>query len=344
MVHDSVHATHVNINSRLQVIAVTAHLTTPITLCSIYIPPSFNFTRGDMEAVIAQLPRPFILAGDFNAHHVDWGSTTSDRRGDVVADFVQNANISLLNSDQLTHFTSYTGTLSAIDLVMCTPILSLDFEFITLDDLHGSDHFPLEIRFANNRPVFRPEQRWKLHQADWGKYQDLSESALQKVDFTRFRDSSELLAEVCQCLLDAAFVAIPLTAGKQCHQSVPWWNEECANAIKARKKAYRQFNTYPTSENLIAFKRLKAKARYIIKQSKKNSWRDYVSTITHRTNSSTVWKKIKSICGRPMSSIPAILNNGVLVTSPHDVVSVIASHFASVSSNARYDAAFLQRK
>jgi ribonuclease HI len=344
LVHDSVFAIPLVLASRLQVVAVMAHVPTPTTFCCVYLPPPLNVTRLDLEALIFQLPGPFILAGDFNAHHVDWGSTVSDPRGCMVTDFLQHNDVSLLNTDQMTHFTSYSGSLSAIDLVLCTPMLLLDLELLVVDDLHGSDHFPLQLTYhAYNRP-FNPGQGWKLAKADWGKFQELSEEALLKVDFTCSRDPNALVNAVGDCIMAAASASIPVTSCKQRRHPVPWWNVECAIAVKARKASYRRLSKYPTVDNLQAFQRQRAKTRRVIKLNKKRSWIEYVSTITHSTPSTTVWKKVKAISGRPVNTIPAIRDNGQIITTPHDVASVLGRHFASVSSNARYDADFLIRK
>jgi hypothetical protein len=97
-------------------------------------------------------------------------------------------------------------------------------------------------------------------------------------------------------------------------------------------------------DNLLAFSRLKAQAKYIVKQSKRSSWKDYVSTINSKTAPSTVWKKIKSISGRSTSAIPAIDVNGKVVTSLARVVDSFGKHFASVFSNDQYGENFLRDK
>ena len=344
LVHDSVYSNPIALTTQLQAVAVTAYLPFAITLCCSYIPPPSHVTRYDMEALLNQLSAPFILGGDFNAHHVDWGSQISDQRGYVLADFIQFNDVSLLNTNQMTHFTSHSGTLSAIDLILCTPLLSIDLELKVLQDLYGSDHFPLQLDFLNYSRPQNPGQGWRLAQADWGKYQNLSEEALLKVDFTSSLDPNVLVNAVRKCMLDAAYSCIPTTSGKQRRHPVPWWNKECFLAIKAKKVAFRRLDKFPTVENLLNYNRERAKTRRVVKESKRRSWNEYVTSINYSTPSTTVWKKIKSISGRPVNTIPAIRNGGQLVTSPTDVVSILGRHFASVSSNARYDAEFLAKK
>jgi len=63
------------INSNLQAVAVTVFLPQPITICSIYLHQDDHITCGAIEDLANQLPTPYILTGDFNAHNCIWGSS-----------------------------------------------------------------------------------------------------------------------------------------------------------------------------------------------------------------------------------------------------------------------------
>ena len=55
-------------------------------------------------------------------------------------------------------------------------------------------------------------------------------------------------------------------------------------AIKQHKGALRQFNNRPTHDNLNNYRIFRAKARRTIKESKKKSWKQYVSKLNSRTS------------------------------------------------------------
>lgn len=62
------------------------------------IPPkSKKFRKIDIEHIIQQLPTPFILLGDFNAHSPIWGSIKTDARGKEIETLLEKDNIALLN-------------------------------------------------------------------------------------------------------------------------------------------------------------------------------------------------------------------------------------------------------
>lgn len=69
---------------------------------------------------------------------------------------------------------------------------------------------------------------------------------------------------------------------------MPWWNDKINEAVSKKNK---------TPENFIELKRLRTKSKFLIKNSKKETWNIYTSTINEKTNPLEVWNKIKSLIG-----------------------------------------------
>ena len=59
----------INLQTPLQAVAVSIKCHQRITVCSIYLPPNENILEADLQTLIEQLPKPFLLLGDMNAHH-----------------------------------------------------------------------------------------------------------------------------------------------------------------------------------------------------------------------------------------------------------------------------------
>ena len=68
-------------NTKFQAIAIHAYLHKRVTICNIYIHKNVNFTQADLEQLTKQLPKPFILTGDFNCHHALWHDNNTDTQG-----------------------------------------------------------------------------------------------------------------------------------------------------------------------------------------------------------------------------------------------------------------------
>ena len=93
-------------------------------------------------------------------------------------------------------------------------------------------------------------------------------------------------------ITEAAREAISLYRGGKNLPRVPWFSEECKQAILNRKRAQRKYFKNPIPLNFISFKRAKAKCKFTIKQDKSSSWRHYVSKINSHTSLKCVGKKL----------------------------------------------------
>ncbi|KAJ8043222.1 hypothetical protein HOLleu_10217 [Holothuria leucospilota] len=68
LVKNTVPHSTIHLNTTMQAVAIRATLHRTITVCSVYIPPRYSLKRDDLDILVNQLPTPFLLLGDFNAH------------------------------------------------------------------------------------------------------------------------------------------------------------------------------------------------------------------------------------------------------------------------------------
>ena len=73
LVRNDIPHSEVQIQTPLQTIAVQIATKKKITLCSIYLPPNSDIIAQELDNLITQLPTPYMLLGDFNAHNKLWG-------------------------------------------------------------------------------------------------------------------------------------------------------------------------------------------------------------------------------------------------------------------------------
>ena len=63
----------IQMNTTMQAIAIRCKFEKICTICNIYISPNELFTVRSLVNIIDQLPRSFIIIGDFNSSHSLWG-------------------------------------------------------------------------------------------------------------------------------------------------------------------------------------------------------------------------------------------------------------------------------
>ena len=113
VISDKYDSTEIPLNSNSEAVAISISFPKRTHICNIYIPNSFALELQDLEDLIAQLPAPLILSGDFNSHHTLWGSTKTDRRGKTIENLLNNQDLILLSTGSLTYFSTRNGISNA---------------------------------------------------------------------------------------------------------------------------------------------------------------------------------------------------------------------------------------
>lgn len=225
---NTVHSETLNINSHLEVIAITTYLPQKTSICSIYLPPNSHFTTEDLKDITNQLPKPFIICGDMNAHNTIWGSVHTDPRGKNIEQTYQDETI--LNTGSPTHFSLAYGTFSAIDLSICNPEFYPELTWETLPDLNGSDHFPIIITYLNgNNTQNTPNQtkKWKLKEANRIEFGNALRTKNHTLTITETDSANTLIQILTDNLKQAASETLQQKKSVKNKNTVPWWNTVC---------------------------------------------------------------------------------------------------------------------
>ena len=329
------------LNTPLQAVAVQLWLGRWYTVCSLYL-PHIVVTQNELENLIDQLPEPFLLLGDMNARHHLWGEPIDNDRGKIFENLLLSSNLSLLNSNAPTHYHIQTGTHSTIDLSLTSNDCYLDFTSKVLQNLYGSDHYPIVLEMIN--PVNHPEplSRYKVQKADWISFKQLTSNYSIPIS----TEIDEIVTDLNAYILNAADETIPKSSGRRKNPPLPWWNRECKQASTERNRAERACKRNPSVPNKIAYRRCKAVCRYLFNKCRKESWEKYVSSLNVGTSFQKVCKKIQKISGKYTVHPPPLLEDtpGTLTQDPSITSNIFARAFSSVSSEENYAASFVRFK
>ena len=147
-----------NCTDYMHAIAISATLHKTITVCSVYI------TQKELELnyLIEQLPRPFVIMGDFNSYNEICGNKKTVKVGKVIESLLNQHQLCMYNNKFNTYLNPGTGKYSAIDLSICDPSLFLDYNWKVDDNTCRSDHFPILLENTTDELSKRtPCGTWK---------------------------------------------------------------------------------------------------------------------------------------------------------------------------------------
>lgn len=332
--------TYVDIIPNSDLIAVAARVESPfpITVVSIYIPTlDCKNIEQRLSNFLDQLLPPFLILGDFNAHHVSWGSRRNTEKGFQILRASEKANLRILNDGSPT----FTRPLisSAIDISFASENLLGRLQWSISKDPMGSDHHPISIycNFPTPKTTRRP--RWKYELADWQLFQNT-------IEISPIEDDTPLEGLI-STILTAASEAIPKTSPNAGRRALRWWSPETKTAIKLRRKALRKMKRipkdHPNAEKIAADYCSKRNAcRDIVRAAKRKSWDEFLNGISSDSSSSELWKSINALQGkRGINGIAIKTSNGIS-RDPKEIANILGGFFAKLSSRSGYNPDFTQ--
>lgn len=334
---------HESIVLDTELIAVAAKMegSLNITAVSLYIPcEGIQNFEDKFTHLVNQLDAPFIVMGDFNAHHHLWGCQRNDARGNAIVSVVEELNCVVLNDGSPT-WERPSSNPSAIDVSMCSADLARRLKWIRHNDLCGSDHFPIKIAFNDSPPKTTRRRRWLYEFADWMKFEKTVLEGIHSVNEIQMEN-------FCEMVVEAARQSIPRTSGKTGRKAVPWWSSEVELAIKKRRKALRALQKARRTEKgreeaAARFQEERNKCREIIKDAKSSSWNSFLDGINSSTSTTELWRRINALAGKRRSSGFGMQIDGSFSDDPLAIGNALGGYFENISSVNEYPPEFLER-
>lgn len=102
---------------------------------NVHLSPNEAILGGQLDGLVQQMRRPFILLGDTNEHLL-FGDITGNPRGNPLASVLKDQNLCVLNTSYPTHFHVQTVVLTATYIPqVLSMIVQQNFFLEVLSDL-----------------------------------------------------------------------------------------------------------------------------------------------------------------------------------------------------------------
>ncbi|XP_026825055.1 uncharacterized protein LOC113561845 [Ooceraea biroi] len=196
------------------------------------------------------LPRPVLIAGDFNAKSCVWGSPRSDARGEALVDWAATLGLCVLNTGSESTCVRWQGE-SIVDLTLANPAAArrvsgwrVESGLETL-----SDHVYISMALApppgTNPPPRRPvgggrPRRWKIKEM-CGDTLIASLLAATWPDRSPAEDVEEEASWLRGIVTDACDASMPRAGRPPGRRAAYWWSGEIAELRRSSVRARRRF-------------------------------------------------------------------------------------------------------
>ena len=184
----------------------------------------------ELSNLIEQLPRPFVIMGDFNSHNEIWWSKKTNKKGKVIESLLNQHQLCMYNNKSNTYLHPATGTYSAIDPSICDPSLFLDYNWKVHDDTCGSDHFPILLKNTTDE-LSKRTPSWNLGKGNWDGFKT---SCLGQLTPEANKNNEENILYFTNTLLNIAEEHIPKSSTST-NYNRPWFNKEYEKAVRLHR-------------------------------------------------------------------------------------------------------------
>lgn len=257
------------------------------------------------------------------------------RRWIVIEELLDEKNLVCLNDGSKTRIDVSTGRESVLDLTLVSSSMAAICDWsVYKDGTVGSDHYPVlcKINISLSQSTEGRGGRWIFEKANWEKLQEESDRYLNQIDYND--DIETLESKIKNGIITAAMKSIPKSKGNVKRKTVPWWDEECKEAVRNRNKAFKIMKRTHNFMHMIKCKYAQAIVRKTIRQRKRTYWRNYCSSIGNTTQIGEVWTMIKKMGGeRREWSYPDLSSRNEIAVTNKEKAKMLANTFVNVHSS-----------
>ena len=290
----------------------------------------------EFQYYIGKLGDSYFILGEFNAHSTKLDTTIlrTNFTGRTLDTLLEDEDVCLINPINFyTYLSPATGKKSCLDVCLSSADITPHLEMSLGQDV-GSDHMPVHI-YAMLDPVktqINTRKRWKIKTEDIPKFRD----ALKITELVLPSSTDDIVRDFNERIQKSADTAFHVAQQVQTKKRTCWWDEECSEAVRTRRRARRNLEQNPNEENVELLKQATAEARRVCKKKKRESFREYISDLQHDTPIGEVWRKIKSIKTSYQAQTYPLVNNNSPIIDDLQKANMFSQHYMNVSSLSQY--------
>ncbi|XP_062538588.1 uncharacterized protein LOC134206866 [Armigeres subalbatus] len=250
-----------------------------IFVCSCYAPPRWPLERFNqmLDVLIDTLigRNPVVIAGDFNAWAVEWGSRLTNERGYSLLEALAKLEVRLCNERNVSTFRK-DGRESIIDITFCSLCLMGDMNWRVSGDYTHSDHQAIQYSVGQRNPtsIHRMrscERMWKTKYFD----KDLLVESLRAASGNLNLNADQLTETVAR----ACNASMPRRLEpRNRRRPAYWWKESLRDlrsaCLRARRRVTRSRTEEDREQNKVGFSAARAALNREIKLSKLNCYKE----------------------------------------------------------------------
>lgn len=302
-----------------------------LTISAVYCPPKHNNKAQHFSDFFKTLGTKFIVGGDFNSKHTQWGARTTTTKGRELLKVIEQNKYNYLTTATPTYWpTDPRKTPDVLDFFITRGLNESYLEITASYDL-SSDHSPIIATISESIITVPLPPHLHTRTTNWAKYKELiHQGANLKLSMKTPQEIETATNTFITLLQQSAIKATPPPPRDVQTVEIPVELKQLI-AQKRRARAKWQRTRYPDDKRI--YQRLSHKLKTKLKEIREHSIQKYI--IRLGTHDNSIWKPIKTT-RRPKTAIPPIRNQitptNSWAKSDQEKANLFGAHLAQVFS------------
>jgi ribonuclease HI len=301
-----------------------------IVLASIYMPgdsllPPPSDLMKELIKHCETKKLDLIICSDTNCHHIAWGSTDCNARGESLLDFILSKNLFFCNEGVKPTFETKTQR-QVLDVTFVSEKLFNKIEnWRVCDEFNFSDHKTIEFTI-NFKAVTVDTSYRNVKKTDWIKYrEEVKNKRMELLDNIGNDDLDSIAIKLEEVIVSSYNNSCRLTQGKKFKKPV-WWTYELTISQRKVRKLKRRIDRLRTEERFEEFRQARNEHNQAVRTTKGKKWERMCSEVEKLDTVSRVQRVFKMGKKQEIGSMRK--EDGEYTSNPEDTLKVLLDrHF-----------------
>lgn len=317
-------------NTEIQMCSIQLNsLKQKINVGVVYCSPTCRIRKDTFKSLLVELGDRFILGGDFNAKHLDWGSRVTLTRGKELRQAMRELGCNFHSSGNPTYWPTDRNKIP--DLIDFFISKRVSPNFISLEDSYdfNSDHSAVILKLSEdivmktNKPVLtNPSTDWQSFKLELDANIDLS------ISLTSIEELDSACENFMKVVQNTAWDNTKVCKSRKISSNYP---EYILNKVKEKRRARKRWQQTrdPADKNILNCKTQQLSRE--IKRFKENSLKSYLSNLSAKKDTNySLWKATKNINNTVAHNAPITRLDGSWAKSNKDKAELFAEHLSNI--------------
>ncbi|KAL4148240.1 hypothetical protein QTP88_002521 [Uroleucon formosanum] len=298
-----------------------------VTISSAYFPPGQQITEPKLKSFIQSLGNFFIIGGDFNAKHTQWGSRYTNTRGRLFHTSILKNKLSFISPDEPTYWPAHENrSPDILDFFITSIPTGLKYHIKNLNEL-SSDHSPIQLTIGAF-PASSPTTSLSSGPIDWKIFQQKLDISLS-LNFPLKRSSD--IDNAISILTNSIQNAISTSSSPNPNKNQPKYPTSLptylVDLIKAKRQARSlwQRTKYPIHKTI--YNHLITDLKTQLAKFRSEQFSKHLSTLT--PNNGSLWKMTKKLINHRDNTPPLERPDKSLAISDLEKANLFCDHLSS---------------